>query len=96
MKSWKNDFLIHTNFLAMITISLFYCCEKVLSLKIYEWLGKNETLFPETEDFYSHLNMEDITHADYTDAKRVCNEFEIKNLGEYRDLYFWSNTLLLL
>ena len=38
--------------------------------------------------------MEDITDADYAHAKRVCKEFEIKNLGEYHDLYFQSYTLL--
>ena len=32
--------LIHTNFLTMITISLFYHCEKVFILWIYRWLGK--------------------------------------------------------
>ena len=26
----------------------------------------------------SHLNMEDITDADYTPTKRVCKDFEIK------------------
>ena len=39
--------------------------------------------------------MEDITDADYMHALRVCKDFEIKNLGEYRDLYLKSNTLLL-
>ena len=33
--------------------------------------------------------------ADYTHAKTVCKNFEIKNLGEYHDLYVQSNTLLL-
>ena len=37
--------------------------------------------------------MWDITDADYTHAKRVCKDFEIKHLGEY-DLYVQSNTLL--
>ena len=36
---------------------------------------------PEKEDFYSHLNMEDITDADYTRKKGVCKDFKIKNLG---------------
>ena len=31
----------------------------------------NGTSLPEKEDFYSHLNMEDITDADYAHAKRV-------------------------
>ena len=39
--------------------------------------------------------MNDITDADYTHAKRVCKDFEIKNLGEYQDLYVQSDTLLL-
>ena len=32
------------------------------------------------EDFNSHLNMEDITEADYVHAKRVCKDFEIKKI----------------
>ena len=39
--------------------------------------------------------MEDITDADYMHAKRVCRNFEIKNLGEYHYLYLKSDTLLL-
>ena len=39
--------------------------------------------------------MEDITDADYADAKRIFKYFEIKNLEEYDDLYVQSNTLLL-
>ena len=40
-------------------------------------------------------NMEDVTDVDYMHAKRVCKEFEKKNLGEYHDLYLKSDTLLL-
>ena len=47
------------------------------------------------EEFYSRLNMEDIPDADYTHAKVVCKDFEIKDLGEYHDLYVQRNTLLL-
>ena len=39
--------------------------------------------------------MEDITDADYAHAKSVCKECEIKNLGEYHDLYVQSVPLLL-
>ena len=42
----------------------------------------NETSLPEKEAFYSHLNLEDITNADYAHAKWVCKDFEIKKLGE--------------
>ena len=62
---------------------------------MYDWERFNETLLPEKEDFQSHLNMEDITDADYADAERVSKDFEIKHLGEYYDLYVPSNTLLL-
>ena len=39
--------------------------------------------------------MEDITDADYAHAKRVCKDFEIKNLGEYHDLHVQKDILLL-
>ena len=39
--------------------------------------------------------MQDITDADYKDAKRVCKDFKIKKLGENHDLYVQSDTLLL-
>ena len=61
-----------------------------------DWEKFNETLLPEKEDLYSHLNMEDITDADYAPAKRVCKDTEIKNLGQYHDLYVQSNRLLLI
>ena len=59
------------------------------------WEKLNETTLPEKEDFYSHLNMEDITNVGYAHTKRVCKDFEIKNLGEHHDLYVQSDTLLL-
>ena len=40
--------------------------------------------------------MKDITDVDYyAYAIRVCNNFEIKNIGEYHDLIVQSDTLLL-
>ena len=59
------------------------------------WEKFNETTLPEKEEFYSKLNMENITDVDYLHAKRVCKDFEIENLGEYHDLYLESDTLLL-
>ena len=41
-----------------------------------DWGKFNEAL-PEKEDFYSHLNMEDITAAGYVHAKRVCKFVKI-------------------
>ena len=60
-----------------------------------DWEKFNEASLPEEQDFYSHLNMEDITDADYVHAKRNCKYFEIKNLGEHHDLYVQGNTLFL-
>ena len=59
----------------MITISLFYYYEKVFILMNIWMIEKkiNETSLPE-KDFYSHLNMEDITNADYVHAKKVLKE----------------------
>ena len=51
-----------------------------------DWEKFNETSLPEKENFYSHLNVKDITNADYAHAKRVCKDFEIKNLEKYHDL----------
>ena len=31
--------------------------------------------------------MEGITDPDFAQAKRICKDVEIKNLGEYHDLY---------
>ena len=53
------------------------------------------TWIADKEDFYSNLNMEDITDADYKHVKNVWKNFEIKNQVEYRDLYVQSDTLLL-
>ena len=52
-----------------------------------EWEKVNQTSLLQKEDFYSHLNLEDITDADYMQARKVCKDFEIKNVGEYHDLY---------
>ena len=54
------------------------------------WMIKKfkETSLPETENFYSHLNIEDVTDADYARAERICKDFEIKKLEEYHDCMF--------
>ena len=54
----------------------------------------DETSLPDKEVFYSKLNEEGISNADYTHAKKVWEVFEIKNLGVYHDLYVQSDTLL--
>ena len=54
---------------------------------IDDWEKFNEISLSEMQDFYSKLNMEDIPDADYMDAKRACKVFQIKDLGQYHDLY---------
>ena len=51
-----------------------------------DWGKFIETKLPEKEEFYNNLTMKNITDACYMHAKRVCRDFEIKNLGEYYDL----------
>ena len=59
------------------------------------WEGFKEESLPDNESFYSELNQEHITDEDYAQAQKVWNTFDIKNLGEYHDLYVQSDTLLL-
>ena len=59
-------------------------------------IGKNSIKYHYLKkNFYTHINIEDITDADYVHTKRVYKDFEIKLLGEYHDLYILSNTLSL-
>ena len=62
---------------------------------INSWGRFNETSLPYKENFYSCLNMENITNIDYRNAKEVFRELEMNNLGDYHDLYVDSDTLLL-
>ena len=39
--------------------------------------------------------MDHITNADLAHTKRLCKDFEIKNLGKYHHLYVQRDTLLL-
>ena len=50
-----------------------------------DWERFNERTLLEKDEFYGNLYMEDITDADYMHAKRVCKDFEIKQLGKYHD-----------
>ena len=55
----------------------------------------NQTKLPTKEQFYSVLNDQHITNDEYDHAKKVCKAFNIDTMGEYHDLYFKSDVLLL-
>ena len=55
----------------------------------------DETSLPDKKAFYCQLYLKDITNKDYTHAQKVFEELGLKNLGDYRDLYVQSDTLLL-
>ena len=62
---------------------------------IDDWSRFAEEQLLDESDFYSGLNMEEISGIDYRHAEKLFNKFNIKNLGEYHDLYVQSDTLLL-
>ena len=59
------------------------------------WKRFDEASLPYKKAFYSKLNLEDITDEDYMHPQKVFEEFKLKNLGEYYDLYVQSDTLFL-
>ena len=65
----------------------------------YEYIDSrerfNEESLPDKEAFNSKLNEEGITDKGYAHDQKVWEVFEIKNLGEYHDLYVQCGTLLL-
>ena len=59
------------------------------------WEKYDENALPYKKDFYSSLNLEDISDEDYAHTQKVWEVFKINNLGDYHDLYVQSETLLL-
>ena len=65
----------------------------------YEYMDKwekfKEKSLPDKESFYSELNKEGIPDEDYAHARKLWDVLNIKNFGEYHDLYVQSDTSLL-
>ena len=59
------------------------------------WDRFEDTELPPIESFYSSLNMSGVSESDYQHAQRVWEEFGIRNIGDYHDLYLRTNVLLL-
>ena len=82
--SYKNDNL---NLLLRKGV---YAYEYTLSLD-----RLREAQLPPKEAFQSQLSHSDMSDEDYEHAHNVWREFEIKMLGEYRDLYLKTDVVLL-
>ena len=65
----------------------------------YEYMNSfrkfDETNLPSKDKFFSSLKDESISKEDYERAENVWNIFDIKNFGEYHDLYLKTDVLLL-
>ena len=59
------------------------------------WDKFNETRLPPEEAFYSNLNISNISDKDYFHTQKVWKGFDIRNMGEYHDLYLKTDVILL-
>ena len=55
----------------------------------------NKNFLPEKQAFFSHLADEGISDEDYRHAQNIWKTFNLRNLGEYHDLYLKTDVLLL-
>ena len=62
---------------------------------INSWDQFEETQLPPISVFYSNLNMSLIREEDYQRAQKVWEEFGIRDLGDYHDLYLRTDVVLL-
>ena len=62
---------------------------------IKSWDRFEETQLPPINVFYSNLNMSSISEDDYQLAQKVWEEFGIRDLGDYHDLYLRKDVVLL-
>ena len=62
---------------------------------INSWDRFEETQLPPINAFYSNLNMSSISEDEYQHAQKVWEEFGIRNLGDYHDLYLRTDLTLL-
>ena len=107
-KQWKKSYTKLTNESIKTFPTLYKFCngdlEKIFLLirkciYPYEYIDSRKNLmkieYHIKKLFYGELNLESISDADYEHVPQVWEAFEIKDLGEYHDLYVQSNTLLL-
>lgn len=83
----------------------YFCNDKEFNLLTrkgvfpYEYMNKwqcfEEKYLPPIEYFNNALTNEEVSLKDYNHAQSVWNQFKIRNLGEYTDLYLQTDVLLL-
>ncbi len=65
----------------------------------YEYMDSfdrfKETQLPSIEAFYSHLTRDIVSDEDYAYAQEVYRKFNVKNMGQYHDLYVKTDVILL-
>ena len=88
--SSKNDIIKTEKCLDLLTEKGIYPYDYMNSFDKF-----NDEHLPSKEQFYSRLTEEDITNDDYNKAKQIWKHFDIKNMGEYHDLYLKTDVLLL-
>ena len=59
------------------------------------WQKFSDTKLPEKDEFYSLLTDENISDEQYKHAQKVWNNFNMKTMGDYHDVYLKSDILLL-
>ena len=88
--SSKNDIIKTEKCLDLLTEKGVYPYDYMNSFDKF-----NDEHLPSKDQFYSRLTEEDITNDDYNKAKQIWKHFDIKNMGEYHDLYLKTDVLLL-
>ena len=88
--SSKNDFITTKECLDLLTEKGVYPYDYMNAFDSF-----NHEQLPSKEQFYSRLSEEDKTNGDFKKAKQIWKHFDIKNMGEYRDLYLKTDVLLL-
>ena len=79
----------------------YHQCKLLIRKGIYpyeymdSWGRFKETSLPPAKHFYSSLNMSGISDVDYKHTCSVWQEFKIRNIGEYHDLYLRTDVILL-
>ena len=86
----ESDNGLYNNLFELISSKGVYFYEYVTSADVL-----NETSLPTQEEFYSHLKDESITDEEYARAHAVWDNFQMKTLWNYHDLYLIMDVVLL-